>query len=524
MKSFFVTLWLGVVLLLACRPHTSVDILIENGTVLLGQRLDSSGLDVGISGDRITFVGEASKAGITAKQTIQAEGLVVCPGFIDPHTHALPDLTDSANRANLPFMMQGVTTVVVGNDGRSPEVGPMLAYWDSAGTGTNVAMFVGHGSVRARAMGLENRPPDSTELLRMQQEVAAAMEAGALGLSTGLFYAPGSYASTAEVVALAKIAASYGGIYDTHLRDESSYTVGLMAAVEEALQIGREAPIPVHISHIKALGADVWGKCPEVVQMVEAARAEGLEVTANQYPYTASKTSLIAALVPRWAEAGGRDSLRARLRQPALRQRILAGIAENIRRRGGPQSLVITQALDSSLNFRSLAHIAAARQLPPAQAVVTLIEAGEAPGVISHNMQEQDLSCFMQQAWVVTGSDGGASHPRKYGSFPRKIRHYALEKGVISLEQALYSSSTLTASILGLHERGKIETGFFADICIFDPHNFRDLATFEQPTQYAQGVVYLFINGRPAISQATYQGTLPGRALRKTPAHGKKTP
>lgn len=506
-----------------CQPAPSHDLLIQGARVYTGTDTAPQSLDVAIRADQVSGVFPPGQ-GPVARRVIDASGLVLAPGFIDPHTHALPDLMDSSRAANLSFLYQGVTTVFVGNDGSSPPIAETLSHWDVQGIGPNAALFVGHGSIRRAVVGSEDVAPTEAQLATMQQAVEQAMEAGAFGLSTGLFYAPGSYATTEEVIALARVAAAHGGLYDTHLRDESSYTVGLLAAVEEALRIGEEATIPVHLSHIKCLGADVWGKSEEVIELVEAAQARGIQVSANQYPYTASKTSLIAALLPRWAEDGGHDALRTRLQQPALRSRLDPAIAENIRRRGGPETLVLTNCKDSSLNFQSLEAIAQNRSLSPTEATVQLILEGETPGVISHNMQEHDLQMFMQQPWVVTGSDGGSAHPRKYGSFPRVIHHYSQEKNVLSLGEALYRSSTRTAEVLGLLDRGRIEPGYAADLVIFDPATIQDLATFEQPERYARGVVYLLVNGQLVIEGGQFTGQLAGKALRKTDYHGKEIP
>ena len=251
-----------------------------------------------------------ARARASPRRTIDATGLIVAPGFIDPHTHTQADLSSASRRANLDYIMQGVTTVATNNDGGGPVgIGALLAKWDSTGIGTNALLFVPQGSVRGEVMGMSDKAPTPSQMERMKALVERGMREGAFGLSTGLYYAPGSYSTTEEVIDLAKVAAAHGGIYDTHQRDESSYTIGLLASVREVLRIGREARIPVHISHIKALGADVWGDADTVIAMIHAAQREGITVAACQYPYDASGTSLVSALVPRWAEAGGRDSL-----------------------------------------------------------------------------------------------------------------------------------------------------------------------------------------------------------------------
>jgi N-acyl-D-amino-acid deacylase len=281
-----------------------LDLLILHGSLIDGSGSPAIHADVGIAGDRIVFVGPS--AGRKAKRVIDATGLIVTPGFIDPHTHTAEDLTDPKRGGNAPYLMQGVTTVVTGNDGSSPiDIATTEARWRTQGIGTNAALFIGQGTVRHEVLGMSDAAPTPDQLNQMRALVDTAMNDGAIGLSTGLYYAPGSYAKTEEVIELAKVASAHGGIYDTHMRDESSYTIGLLASVEETLRIGREAHIPVMISHIKALGADVWGQSMLVIAMIDAARKAGVNATASQYPYTASGTSVTASLVPRWAEAVG---------------------------------------------------------------------------------------------------------------------------------------------------------------------------------------------------------------------------
>ena len=323
-----------------------VDILIRRGTVVDGSGGPAQIVDIGIRGDSIVFVGNAVSSHLTASRSIDAIGLVVAPGFIDPHTHTANDLSSPRRKSNLPYLMQGVTTVVTNNDGGGPvDIRAQLAGWRTHGIGTNAAVYIGQGSVRGTVVGATAAAATRDQLDAMRTVVARAMDAGAIGMSTGLYYAPGSYAPTEEVVDLAKIVASKGGLYDSHLRDESSYTIGLIGAVAEAIRIGREAHLPIHISHIKALGADVWGQADTVISLIRHARTEGIDVTADQYPYTASGTSVGASLLPRWAEAGGRDSLRTRLAEPSTRVKIVRDMEVNLRRRGGANSLLITGAI-----------------------------------------------------------------------------------------------------------------------------------------------------------------------------------
>ncbi len=487
------------------------DILIRNGSVLDGSGSPETRVDIGISGDRIVLVG--SGAGKQAKRTIDAQGLIVAPGFIDPHTHTLGDLSNPARSRNDAYLMQGVTTVITGNDGDAPiETGATLEKWRRQGIGTNAALLAGEGSIRREVMGMADAAPSEQQLNRMKELVERAMQQGAIGLSTGLYYAPGSFATTEEIIAVTKPAAARGGIYDTHMRDESSYSIGLIGSVKETIRIGKEAGIPVHISHIKALGKDVWGESTEVIRIVRQARAEGVNVTACEYPYIASGTSVTASLVPRWAEAGGSAELLKRISDPAIRPRLIAEMTQNLERRGGAESLLITSSPDKQIAGKTLQQIADARKESPIETALEIIKAGGA-GVASFNMREDDVKNFMREDWVMTCSDGSTGHPRKYGTFPRKLRKYVFDEHTITLPFAIRSSTSLTAGTFGLKERGLLKTGYFADVVIFDPKTIRDRATFENPEILSTGVRYLLVNGTLAVENGQITGALAGRTL-----------
>lgn len=492
-----------------------LDILIRGGRVIDGLGGDPVVTDVGISGDRIVFIGDAARDKRQAGRVIEAKGLVVAPGFIDPHTHAAEDLGTMSGHSNQNFLFQGVTTVVTGNDGSSPlPIGATLKRWQDQGIGTNAVLYIGHGSVRQRVMGMSDAAPTAEQLDKMKSLVREAMREGAFGMSTGLYYAPGSYAKTAEVIELAKVVAAQGGVYDTHMRDESTYNIGVLDSIRETIEIGRQARLPVHISHIKMLGVDVWGKSDEAIRLIEEARREGIAVTANQYPYTASGTSLTAALVPRWAEVGGTAELFKRIDDPAVRLRLITEMEVNLKRRGGAESLLITRARNQDLVGKRLNEIARARSKSAVETALEIIREGGA-GVASFNMSEKDIENFMKQPWVMTGSDGSSGHPRKYGTYPRKISDYVLKRRVISLPRMIEASSNQVATELRIPERGRIAIGWFADIIAFDEKTIAEQATYEQPEVLSTGMRYVLVNGKLAIQDGQFTGVLMGRALKK---------
>jgi N-acyl-D-aspartate/D-glutamate deacylase len=498
-----------------------VDILLLGGRIIDGTGSAPRVGDLAIRGDRIVFIGDASTSNLAPKRTIDGRGLVVAPGFIDPHTHTAADLgsSDARHRANLAYLMQGVTTVVTNNDGGgTTEIGKTLDAWTRSGIGTNAALYVPQGAVRGAVLGMSDAAPTPAQLDAMRSLVRRGMDDGAIGMSTGLYYAPGSYARTEEVIELAKVASQFGGIYDTHLRDESSYTIGLIGAVNEAIRIGREAKIPIHISHIKALGADVWGQSDTVIALMRTARAQGIDITASQYPYDASGTSVGASLLPRWAEVGGPDSLRARIADAATRARLTKEMEVNLRRRGGASTLLISSTRDTSILGRTLEQVAATRHESPIDAALQIVQQGDA-SVASFNMNARDIEKFMVQDFIMTCSDGSAGHPRKYGTFPRLLREYVFTKHVLTLPQAIHRSSALTAQTLRLPERGVLAVGKFADVIVFDTVTVADRATYREPTLLATGMRYVFVNGTLAIDQGTFTGVLAGLALRRAVTH-----
>jgi N-acyl-D-aspartate/D-glutamate deacylase len=500
----------------AAAPPEPVDLLIRGGTIYTGADPPFVG-DVAIEGDRIRAVGRRTR--LAARRVIDARGLIVAPGFIDPHTHVGDQLAaDDAGARLIPaFLLQGVTTALIGNDGGgAADVARVVAGASTKPVGINYGAFVGFGAVRQQVVGAEDRPPTAVELDRMRALVARAMCEGALGLSAGLFYAPQSFARTGEVVALAREAGRRGGIYDTHIRDESSYSIGLAAAVDEAIAIGREARLPVNISHIKALGVDVQGQAPAIVARIEAARRSGQAVTADQYPWSASGTSLVASLIPSWAQDGGRPALLGRLDDPRLSARLREAMGENMRRRGGAASLLITEGPYAG---RTLADVAGARGEDAIAAAIAVIRIAD-PAVASFNQVEPDIKTFMRRPWVMTSSDASAGHPRAFGSFARKYSKYVAAERVLTLRQFIERSSSLTADTFSLAGRGRLKPGGFADVIVFSPGHYAARATYEQPTLTAAGVRTVVVNGVVAVDNGALTGNAAGRALPHRPPPG----
>jgi N-acyl-D-amino-acid deacylase len=515
--AFFVLL--GLVSSTQAQNQT-VDILLKGGTVYDGSEGKPFVGDVAIIGDRIVYVGP--KANVTAKRTIDATGMVVAPGFIDGHAHSQVYLEDPDPKVRqvIPQITQGVTTIVLGVDGGgTTELKDLFARYKQQGIGVNVVSYVGFGTIRKRVIGEDARAPTAPELATEKDLVVKGMCEGALGFSTGLFYAPQSFAKTDEVIELAKEAAKRGGIYDTHQRDESSYSIGLINSTKEVLQIGREANIPVHFSHIKALGPDVWGKSADVIKLIDDARAAGQNVTANQYPWLASSTGLDAALVPRWVEDGGYPAMIKRFNDPALTTKIHAEMMENMRRRGGPHSiLLLTPGLPWTDKY--LDEMAKIWRVDPIDAAIRILHQTEHESIISFNMSQRDVDTFMKQPWVSTSTDGGGGHPRTYSTYPLKYQDYVVKRKVITLPFFIRHSSGLSADQYGLDHRGYLRSGYFADVLVFDPVKYAPKADFIHRNLPATGVGYLMVNGALAIDNGKMTDVLSGRALPHTPPPG----
>jgi N-acyl-D-aspartate/D-glutamate deacylase len=502
-------------------------------TVLRGGRiLDGTGnpwyyADLGIREGRIAeMTAPGGLDGASAGIRLDLPGLYVAPGFIDVHSHADEGLDSQQLKTAVPILVQGVTTLVLNPDGGGPwPLAEQRRRYESHGIGVNVALMVGHGTVRREVMGMEDRPPTREELEKMKAMVREGMAAGAFGLSSGLYYAPGSYAATEEVIALAKEVHPLG-LYTSHIRDESDYTVGLLAAVEEVVRISEEAGVPGIVTHFKALGPNSWGLAEAACLRIERARARGIQVWADQYPYEASGTSVIGALVPRWALAGettpGQPTpLESRLKNPRERERLRADILKNLERRGGAALFQIARyERDPSLEGRLLSDIAAEKGMEPVDLALDLLAGGDAE-LVSFNMSEEDMAVIMRKDYVMTCSDGGLvavtegkPHPRYYGTFPRKIARYVKDRGVIGLAHAVRSMTSLPATVFGLEDRGILREGAVADVVVFDLSRIRDRATYGDPHRLAEGVEQVLVRGSFAIRDGKPTGALAGAVLR----------
>ena len=520
-RRFLILLPLLLAAPLAGQEQERFDLLIRGGRVVDGSGNPWVRADVAVRDDRIARIGHLPNA--TAARIVDAEGLVVAPGFIDPHTHAVRGIFDVPTADN--YLLQGVTTLTEGNDGSSPwPIGDHLERIAELGISPNWGVFAGQGTIRREVIGVEDRDPTRDELDRMRALVAQAMREGAFGLSTGLFYVPGSFTSTEEVIELSRIAAAHGGIYISHMRDEALL---LLDSVRETIRIGEEAGIPVQMTHHKAISRDMWGRSADSLALVDAARARGVDITIDQYPYTASQTG-ITAVVPQWAQAGGTEELIERLRDPETRRRVREEIVyriEHDRGGGDPANIVIGLCeWDRSLEGKSLADILDERGMEAtlwnaADLVMEIIESGGARAIY-HAMDEQDVERIMQHPATAIGSDGGISvfgasvpHPREYGTFARVLGRYVRERGVLTIEEAIRKMSGATAQRLGLQDRGLLREGFFADIAVFDPDRVIDRATFPEPHQYSEGLVYVLVNGVLVVDGGEHTGARPGRVL-----------
>ena len=509
-------------LLFACRaPAQQYDILIRNGRIVDGAGNPWFRGDVGIRGDKIAAIGHLPNA--KGKRTIAAGGHIVAPGFIDMHNHGRRGVFKVPTAEN--YIRQGVTTIIEGNDGGSPiPLKGFLDKLDAAQVAVNLGSFVGHGSIRREIIGREDRKATPDELDQMRAMTRRAMEQGALGLSTGLFYIPGVFAPTEEVIELAKVASEYGGIHISHMRDEADK---LLDSVRETIEIGEKGGLPTQLTHHKALGPPNWGASRQSLELVEQARERGVDVSIDQYPYTASSTGS-AALFPAWAQEGGRKALVRRLKNREIRERIQKETMHLIEtNRGGGDPKNVQYALcswDTSLNGKTLADVTRdrGREVNFETAALTAMEIEIAGGckTVYHAMREEDVERIMQYPGTMISSDGeipvfgeGVLHPRSYGTYARVLGRYVRERKLLRIEDAIRKMTSLPAQRIQQFDRGLLRPGMKADVTIFNEDKIIDRAEFGKPHQYAEGVLYVIVNGETVLDNGEMTEARPGQVL-----------
>jgi N-acyl-D-amino-acid deacylase len=498
------------------------DLVLRGGRIVDGTASPWYRADVAITGDTIVRI--APNITATATRVVDVNGLIVAPGFIDIHTHARRGIFELPTADN--YTRQGVTTLVEGPDGSSPlPLKPFLDKITALGIAPNFATFIGQGTIRGQVVGEADRAATRDELEQMRGLVRQGMEEGAFGLSSGLFYVPGAFTPTEEVVELARVAGEMGGIYISHMRDEAKNVV---ESVRETIAIGERGRLPTQITHHKVVGKAYWGGSIETLKMLDEARARGVDATIDQYPYTASSTNIGSALMPSWALEGGREATLKRLKDPATRAKIKAATIAIIRdERGGgdPKNVqVAANQWDPSMAGKTLADVTANRKLPvtldnAAETTLWIFEQGNAQGIF-HAIGEQDLERILVHPATMVASDGEVAifgrnhpHPRSYGTFVRVLGLYARDKKLLSLETAVQKMSALPAQRLGLADRGVLRTGLKADLAVFDAARVRDTATFEKPHSYAEGVNYVIVSGQVIVDNGKMTPARPGRVL-----------
>ena len=517
-QLFFVLLFLPSILF----AQQSLDLIITNGRIVDGTGNSWYRADVGVKGNRIIAIKKGLVAQYPNAKMIDARNMVVSPGFIDVHAHIEGGVFERPTADN--YIYDGVTSVVTGNcGGAADDIAVFLKKIDSTTTSINVATLAGHNTIRRLGMGLDNRKASPAEMRKMEGLMLKAMEDGAVGLSTGLIYLPGMYSPTQEIVDLAKVAASKGGVYATHMRYEGTR---VDEAINETLTIGREANIPVQISHFKLTGKNNWGRSTETLGMVEEARRQGYDVTIDQYPYTASSTNL-AVTVPDWALEGGLDSLRARMKNPDQRKKIIDGMGKSLKaakRKDYAYAVVANFGPDSSFNGKNISQInqdlgKKKNFVNEANTILDMLARANAQ-MIYHTMNEKDLAHFMKYPFNMPAADGGVSngkgmpHPRGYGTNARVLAKYVREDKLIGLEETLRRMTSLPATKFNLKDRGLIMEGKFADILIFDENTIQDMSVYENPHQFTIGIEYVLVNGKLVINNGKHTGTRSGVALR----------
>lgn len=508
-------------LVAACSPASRpADLLILGGSVLDGTGADAVVADVAVAGDRISFVGDVAAASLVALDTVDATGLVVAPGFVDMHSHA--ELGADHGRDARAFLFQGITSVALGMDGGGADVAWQLGAWTTDGIGVNAFMFVGHNWVRRQVMGMADRAPSADELDQMRGLVRQGMEEGAYGLSSGLFYLPGNYAETEEVIELNRVAAEYpGAIYDTHDRDlGAAYPpFGYLKSIAEGIRIGEEAGTKVIFSHFNAQGAHNYGRAPEGAALIEAARARGVEVAGAHHSYTATQSNLRSYTVPGWAVNGGDSAMVRRFDDPDTLALLDAQTREMLAIRGGAERLLFADPR-TDLNGKTLQQVADERGVDAPEAARRILREGNAAVMNLGLYDIENVRYLAQLEWMMTCTDGRdpgptrpVTHPRAFGSFTKKIRDLVLDEGLLTLPHAVRSMTGLAADFLEWTDRGYLRPGYAADVAVLDLASLQDMATYENPHQYSQGTVHVLVNGTFAIRDGEATTALAGRAL-----------
>lgn len=516
-------LLLVALLINALAFSQSYDILIRNGKIIDGTGNSWYYGDVGIREGKIIWIGKAE--GRMAKRVIDANGLIVAPGFIDVHAHIEGGESTTPTADN--FIYDGVTSVVTGNCGGSnANIAEYFSRLDSIKTSINVSTLIGHNTVRRTVMGDVQRDPTPEEQERMQKLIEKAMQEGAVGMSTGLIYVPGTYSKTAEVVGLAKVAARHQGVYASHIRDEGDQVTD---AINEAINIGREAKIPVEISHFKVTYKPNWGRSVETISLVENARAEGLDVTMDQYPYVASSTTLDTTM-PTWVFAGGRDSMKMRINDPATRLKIKKEMVENLKAKklkNYSYAQVARYAPDTTYNGKNISEINKLRgrkatAMDEAETILDMVGAINRTQMVYFSMDEGDLMRILQYPFNMIASDAGIAkygagmpHPRAYGTNARVLGRYVRELKTIRLEEAIRKMTSLPAQKFNLRDRGLIREGMAADIVVFDEKQVGDAATYSGPHAYSKGFSYVLVNGEVVVEEGKHTGARSGQVLRR---------
>jgi len=508
----------------ACAPADplpTADLLLLGGSVVDGSGSAAVVQDVAVTGDRIAFLGDAADRGLEARDTVDVSGLVVTPGFIDMHSHAELDL--DYGREGIPFLYQGITSVALGVDGSGTDrVAERLGRWSRNGIGVNGWLFVGHGAARRAVMGAADRAPTPEEMEEMKAYVRRGMEAGALGLSSGLFYVPGTYATTEEVIELNRVAAEYpGAIYDTHDRDlGASYPpFGYLESVAEGIRIGEEGGTKVIFSHFNPQGAHNYGRANEGAALIEEARARGVDVRAAQHVYTATQSNLRSYTIPDWASAGGDSAMVRRFDHPDTVGIITTQSEEMLAIRGGAEKLLLVDPRPH-LNGRTLAQVAEEWGVPAPEASRRILREGNA-AVMNLDLYDIENTRYLAtKEWMMTCTDGrdpgpgqAITHPRVFGAFTKKLRDYVLDDDLISLPFAVRSMTGLAADFMGWTDRGYLREGYHADITVLELDEVQDLATYEEPQQYSRGTVHVLLNGEFALRDGELTGVLAGRPL-----------